>query len=96
MKRRKGKIGIGVWCGTSISWLCTNSFKETFGKVLCSIFYCVFLHRFHCQNNLMWAEYLRPLILFKFFDMSISSQKQGKFYLLDSSGSLCGALWQQR
>lgn len=44
----------------------------------------------------MWAEYLRPLILFKFFDMSISSQKQGKFYLLDSSGSLCGALWQQQ
>ena len=54
-------------------------FQRNIWKSFLQYFCCVFLHQFHCQNNLMWAGYLLSLIRFKFFDMSISSQKKATF-----------------
>lgn len=51
-------------------------FQRNVWKSSLQHFYCVFLHQFCCQNDLMGAEYSLCLILSNFFDTSISKKRQ--------------------
>lgn len=63
-------------------------FQRNIWKSSLQHFYCVFLHQFCCQNDLMWAEHSLCLILSKFFDTRISKKRQ-----LFSVRQLSLALW---